>query len=179
MSTFRRRLAREKALQVLFSYEVSKEPLRFIEDQQLTQLQEKPAEFIFAIELIRLTTENAEELDTWIKTKIQHWEFQRLAMVDKIALRIAICELLYFPEIPAKVTLNEAIEIVKLFSTDKSGQFVNGVLDSILQDMKTKKLLKKTGRGVLENGVSPQEMPTPSPHREKAKSRRSARSKRA
>ena len=61
---------------------------------------------------------------------------------------MAICELKYFNEIPPKVSMNEAIELAKLFSTDKSGQFVNGVLDAIFDDMKTSGELTKTGRGL-------------------------------
>lgn len=60
----------------------------------------------------------------------------RIALIDKILLRMAICELLYFPDIPPKVSINEAIEIAKEFSTAGSGKFINGILDAILSDEK-------------------------------------------
>lgn len=154
MATFRRRLIREKVLQCLFAYEVSKEPLPFIESQQLEVLKENKEEFDFAHELIKLTCDNAEELDTCIKSKVDNWEFGRIALIDKIILRMGICELLYFPDIPPKVTINEAIEIVKLFSTEKSGNFINGVLDSIHNELKASKRIHKTGRGLLNDATS-------------------------
>jgi transcription antitermination protein NusB len=160
MATFRRRLIREKVLQVLYAFEVSKEPLPFIEEQQLGELKGSPLEYQFAHELIKFTTENREELDTCIKSKVDHWEFGRIALIDKIILRISICELLYFPDIPPKVTINEAIEIGKLFSTDNSGQFINGVLDSIHNDLNLTKRIHKTGRGLINQGLTPKENDT-------------------
>ena len=67
-----------------------------------------------------------------------------------LLLRMGICELLYFPDIPPKVTINELIEVAKSFSTEKSGKFINGVLDAILIDLRAKHLLVKTGRGLIE-----------------------------
>jgi len=142
---------------VLYAYEISKEPLPFIEEQQLGELKENPQEFQFAHELIKFTTENREEIDTCIKSKIDNWEFDRVALIDKIILRIGICELLYFPDIPPKVTINEAIEIGKIFSTDNSSQFINGVLDSIHNDLKVAKRIHKTGRGLVNEGLTPKE----------------------
>ncbi len=63
---------------------------------------------------------------------------------------MALCEFLYFEDIPTKVTINEAIELVKKFSTAKSGQFVNGILDASLYDLKSDDKIKKTGRGLIE-----------------------------
>ncbi len=83
------------------------------------------------------------------KQKTQHWDFHRIALIDKILLRIAVCELLHFPDIPPKVSINEAIEIAKMFSTDNSGTFINGILDSILEEMQKNGSLKKSGRGLL------------------------------
>jgi transcription antitermination protein NusB len=157
MATFRRRLIREKVLQVLYAFEISKEPLPFIEEQQLGELKESPEEFQFAHQLIKFTTENREELDTCIKLKVDHWEFTRIALIDKIILRIGVSELLYFPDIPPKVTINEAIEIGKVFSTDNSGNFINGVLDSIHNDLMISKRIHKTGRGLVNQGLASKE----------------------
>jgi N utilization substance protein B len=85
-----------------------------------------------------------------IKERVANWEFNRLAIIDKLILRIAICELLYYDDIPPKVSINEAIEIARRFSTEKSDKFVNGVLDSILADLRKSGRLKKTGRGLVE-----------------------------
>jgi N utilization substance protein B len=85
---------------------------------------------------------------------VEHWEFSRLAIIDKIILRMSICELLYFEDIPPKVTMNEAIEIARAYSTDKSDKFVNGVLDSILEDLKKEGRIRKSGRGLVDTHVT-------------------------
>ena len=72
-----------------------------------------------------------------------------MAFLDKIILKIGVAEFLNFPEIPPKVTINEAIEIAKDYSSKSSGKFVNGVLDAILEDLKKEDKLNKTGRGLL------------------------------
>ena len=77
----------------------------------------------------------------------------RIALIDKILLRMGICELLYFPDIPPKVSINEVIEIAKVFSTAGSGKFINGILDAILSELKTTGNLKKTGRGLMEESI--------------------------
>ena len=82
-----------------------------------------------------------------------NWEFNRLAVVDRVILRICICELLYFEDIPPKVSINEAIEIASRYSTEQSDKFVNGVLDSVLEDLKSTGKMKKSGRGLLESSV--------------------------
>ncbi|MFI5253759.1 MAG: transcription antitermination factor NusB [Bacteroidota bacterium] len=161
MSTFRRRLIREKVLQILYAFEISKEPLSFIEDQQLTELKNNPQELDFALQLIKSTTENSEELDTCIKSKVDNWEFGRIALIDKIILRIGVCELLYFPDIPPKVTINEAIEIAKAFSTDESGHFINGVLDSIHSELHAANRIHKTGRGLINQALPPKKSDAP------------------
>lgn len=151
MATFRRRLIREKVLQVLYAHEISHDPLIFIEGQQLTELKEEhPAEHAFAIELIRSVADHHDEIDKLITEKVAHWDFHRIALIDKIILRMGICELLYFPDIPPKVTINEAIEIAKVFSTERSGDFINGVLDSFLNDLRRTNTLKKSGRGLID-----------------------------
>ena len=163
MATYPRRRLREKVLQCLYAYEISKEPLIFIQEYQLAELKVNPSDFKFAKELIEETVQHGEELDTWIKLKAAHWELDRIALIDKIILRMGICEMLYFPDIPPKVTINEAIEIVKSFSSDRSGSFVNGVLDSVFNDLKSSGRLNKLGRGLInERIVSKEPADTPS-----------------
>lgn len=154
MITYRRRLLREKVLQVLYAYEISKEPLILVEEQQLDELRKFKNDFEFAKELISQVVQHEADIDAVIKAKATHWEFERIAVVDKILLRMGICELLYFPDIPPKVTINEAIEIAKLFSTTKSGPFINGILDCIHNELKTSRNLHKSGRGLMTESLS-------------------------
>lgn len=120
--------------------------------------EENKQAFDFARRLVMETVKHSVEIDKVIKTKVANWDFKRIAVLDRLVLRMAICELLYFDEIPPKVTMNEAIELAKLFSTAKSGQFVNGVLDAVLDDMKNAGELHKKGRG-LYGGEKPRERP--------------------
>jgi len=144
-------MAREHALQVLYSYEMTANPIQqVIENLPGEELSdEKSAEF--ANNLIHKAIENISELDKRIKEKALNWEFSRIAILDRLILRMGICELLLFEDIPPKVTINEAIEIAKKYSTEKSGFFVNGILDSILQDLRNSGELHKIGRGLLDN----------------------------
>ena len=72
-------------------------------------------------------------------------------MLDQIILKLAVCELLNFPNIPVKVTINEYIELAKAYSTPKSGKFVNGILDNLSEKLQTSGRLRKSGRGLLDN----------------------------
>jgi N utilization substance protein B len=147
---FKRRVVREKVLQVLYAYELSHEPIDFLLENIAGTLRKERETLDFARQLILKVVESAEEIDGMIRQRVEHWEFNRLAVIDKIILRMGICELLYFEDIPPKVTINEAIEIARRYSTEKSDKFVNGVLDSILNDLKANGKLKKSGRGLLD-----------------------------
>jgi N utilization substance protein B len=95
----------------------------------------------------------AEE-DTYeelIATKSKNWDIERIAFTDMVMLEMAIQEMINFPSIPVKVTINEYIEISKKYSTPKSKQFVNGVLDVIAVDLQEKGVIKKSGRGLIDN----------------------------
>ena len=85
----------------------------------------------FTQELVKGVIEKKEIIDKIIKEKVLNWEIERISIIDKNVIRIAIYELLYKKEIPRKVSINEAIEISKKYSTDESGHFVNGILDKI------------------------------------------------
>jgi N utilization substance protein B len=86
-----------------------------------------------------------------VAQKTKNWEFDRIAYTDRLILMLAICEMLKFPSIPIKVTINEYIEVSKNYSTPKSKQFVNGVLDVIAVDLQEQGLIKKSGRGLIDN----------------------------
>jgi N utilization substance protein B len=78
----------------------------------------------------------------------------RIALIDRILLRIGICEILYFPDIPPKVSINESIEIAKEYSTGGSAKFINGILDAVLTNEKKSGKLNKIGRGLVEDSIT-------------------------
>jgi len=78
-----------------------------------------------------------------------NWEVERIALMDILVMQLAITEVMVFPEIPVKVTLNEYIEIAKYYCTSKSSNFVNGILDNIVKEMREEGLLNKSGRGLV------------------------------
>lgn len=104
----------------------------------------------FMKDLFRKTIVNAEQYDALIAEKAEHWELERIALMDTLLLRMALCELMSFPGIPIKVTLNEYIEISKMYSSAKSKVFINGLLDKLILQLKAEKKIRKTGRGLIE-----------------------------
>jgi transcription antitermination protein NusB len=105
----------------------------------------------FFLALYQHTLEHDEEYEKLIVEKVQNWDTERVAMIDKILLKMAISEMVSFPGIPVKVTINEYIELSKLYSTPKSRQFVNGVLDVITIDLVNSGVIRKSGRGLIDN----------------------------
>ena len=131
-----RRKAREAALECLYSFEIrGNTPIEdlFPYSCERHQLDDEAAEFAFA--LVKKTTENVRELDDIISKHIDNWDLARLATIDKNILRLGLAELHYFPEIPKKVTIDEAIELAKIYGSAESGRFVNGVLDAMSKDI--------------------------------------------
>jgi len=104
----------------------------------------------FMLELFRKTILSDTENIELISDKISNWEPDRIATMDFILMKLAITEVMNFKQIPVKVTLNEYIEISKLFSSPKSNTFINGILDAIVKDLKKQNRVVKTGRGLLE-----------------------------
>lgn len=80
----------------------------------------------------------------------KNWDLERIALLDRILMRLAIAELTSCNDIPVKVTINEAIELAKRYSTDKSGTFINGILDAVIEELQKEKRINKTGRGLVE-----------------------------
>ncbi|MCL4134765.1 UNVERIFIED_CONTAM: hypothetical protein GTU68_067200 [Idotea baltica] len=101
--------------------------------------------------LFKNCVKEEQELMQTILPSLKNWEYDRIAETDKILLKMALVEMKEFSGIPVKVTINEIIEIAKTYSTPKSGQFVNGVLDKISKELMAKGDIKKTGRGMLDN----------------------------
>lgn len=88
----------------------------------------------YAARLSQLVAERGEEIDEVLRAALTRWELKRLAVIDRCVLRIGVAELLYEPQVPTRVVLDEAIEIAKQFGTSESGRFVNGVLDRVAHD---------------------------------------------
>lgn len=130
-----RRKARELALLALYQLEM----VRGDPEQALGTLQEgklfPPEVRDFALQLAKGATEKREEIDQLIKAASQHWSLERMAVIDKNILRMAIFELRYLSDIPCKVTINEAVEIAKKYGGDGSPAFVNGVLDRVSREV--------------------------------------------
>ncbi|HUS87538.1 MAG TPA: transcription antitermination factor NusB [Bacteroidales bacterium] len=99
--------------------------------------------------LLRKAILNTEPNSSLIENSTTNWEIERIALMDKLVMQLAITEILEFPEIPVKVTLNEYIEIAKYYCTAKSGTFVNGILDKIVRELRAGSMFKKSGRGLI------------------------------
>lgn len=128
-----RRLAREIALQAIYAQELSGDDIETVEKHVIEASEELTAELQqFSRQLFESTVNHREELDQYIIEKSENWDFERIAVIDRLIIRMAIAEFLYFDDIPPKVSISEAIEIAKKFSTDDSSAFVNGILDAVL-----------------------------------------------
>lgn len=100
----------------------------------------------YAYSLLDTTIEKEKQLQQLIEPRLANWDPERVALIDTILLRMGVCELLFFPTIPTKVTINEYIDIAKDYSTPQSGQFVNGVLDNVLKDLLRNNQIQKEER---------------------------------
>jgi N utilization substance protein B len=104
----------------------------------------------FVQDLFVHTLQNNAKYQDMIADRTKNWESERIALMDTILMKMAICELLNFPSIPVKVTINEYLELSKDYSTPKSNSFINGILDKIMGDLKRTNSIKKIGRGLIE-----------------------------
>lgn len=137
-------------MQALYAREIAGGDVRHFIDTLIRPHLEVDTEILhFAERLFLRTLERTDELDAVIGRHAENWDLSRIALIDHIVLRMAIAELLTFEDIPPKVSINEAIEVVKRYSTSKSGQFINGILDAVLVDLQDRGLLKKSGRGLI------------------------------
>lgn len=103
----------------------------------------------FGRELLAKTLQNADTFKQLIVPQLHNWDPDRVNSTDNVLLRMALCELLYFPNIPVKVSINEYVDISKQYSTPKSKEFVNGVLDKLMKKLTNEGKIKKIGRGVI------------------------------
>jgi N utilization substance protein B len=128
-----RRRARELALQMLYEHDVSGTDPRVMFERS-TDLHKAPEGIQdFTRHLVAGTLEHRGELDAIISRQADHWRISRMPIVDRNILRLALFELLHEPETPRPVVIDEALEIAKRFSTPRSSQFINGILDGVLK----------------------------------------------
>ena len=133
-----RRLGREGVFQGLYALEISSEKKRKVLDDIFNRYSFNSLSQAFISDLFFKTIDNKEFLEKTIITHAENWEIQRIALLDKLILLMAICELYFMDDIPPKVTISEAIEIAKRYSTEESSSFVNGILDAVYKAMENK-----------------------------------------
>ena len=122
----------------------------FTQDQhKLFTLLLDPEHLEFTKDLVKISIRHEEELNAIIEQKAQNWDFERIALIDRLIIQMALAEFLYFPSIPPKVTINEYVEMANNYSTPKSKTFVNGILDKSLKDLKDEGKIKKSARGMI------------------------------
>jgi N utilization substance protein B len=104
----------------------------------------------FGEELLHKVLFFDEELLELVKPALKNWDLNRVAVIDLILIKMALCEMLYFPTIPVKVTINEFIDISKIYSTPKSKDFINGILDRLMKKLTEEGKIVKEGRGLID-----------------------------
>ena len=131
MGKFSRSQCREWALQFLYQAEFAGAHRPEALERFWNHFQTEDAPPAYLLELVEGVTSHLEELDVFIVRYSEHWRLERMTIVDRNLLRVAVYELLYQPHIPPKVVINEAVEMAKRFGSEASGGFVNGILDQV------------------------------------------------
>jgi len=145
MNKEEKRIARCTCLKILYANISSDNSFKEVLDNffNLTDNDSKDclntAQVDYATKLFNLTVMHKESLDCLIESKLVNWKINRLALMDKMILRMSLAEMLYIDDVPPKVSIAEGVEIAKEFSTEDSSSFVNGILDAIFNDNKVKK----------------------------------------
>lgn len=121
-------------LKTLYAQAINNDPMEEVLKDQLSQAEYDDEVCSFVRRLTIKVDEVKEELDVVIAEKAKNWEIGRIALIDKLILRMGLCELIHFPDIPQKVCINESIEIAKKYSSANAKRFVNGILDSVFRD---------------------------------------------
>lgn len=123
-----------------------------VEDDELLKQYKPDHETVeeFGLTLLEDVMEHFHDYDEQLVPYLQNWEVDRIATIDRILITMALSEFIKFPSIPTKVTLNEYVDIAKMYSTDKSKEFLNGILDALLQDLVASNMVKKSGRGLIQ-----------------------------
>ena len=126
-----RRRARELAMQALFYMDSRSNSSQELVEQFCQNFSPSPKMIPFFLKLVEGVLKTQPKIDALIEQYSKHWKIHRMSLVDRNVMRIAIYELLYCGDIPAKVSINEAVDIGKKFGTEESGAFINGIIDSI------------------------------------------------
>ncbi len=129
--------------------------LKHFDFENLLELQplshNEDEDFEYLETLFSETMRRDYELEMIISKRAKNWDASRMAMTDLVILKMALAEMMTFPSIPIKVTINEYIEISKNYSTPRSKQFVNGILDVLANELSSEGIIKKSGRGLIDN----------------------------
>ena len=134
--------------------------LKSLEEQQFDEsmhwpvmydrtMEKDEADMEFARQLLKESLARRNETDEMIKSRLQGWEFERVALMDILLINMAVAEFVNCPTIPEKVTIDEYIELSKEFSSERSKLFINGILDKLVLELRSRGLIKKTGRGLI------------------------------
>lgn len=149
----KRRDLRVKVLQIIYAHEMSGDPVnKIIKDLIEVPLDEEKKNFVET--LVSKVVDNKKLLDDIVAEQCDNWELERISAVDRILLKMGMAEILYFPDIPPKVSINEAIDIAKEYCTRNSGKFVNGILDAFLDGLIKEGKLNKSGKGLVNTSKS-------------------------
>jgi N utilization substance protein B len=139
-----RRHAREMALHVLYAMDAAQNSLEdTMRGYRGLQFPRKRAACPFARELLAKTVSEMKTIDARLQSVIEHWRLNRVSLVDRNLLRLAAAEIFFFDDIPPKVTINEYIEISKIYGDKDSPAFINGILDKVAKTMSSKLLAKE------------------------------------
>lgn len=130
-----RRQAREWAVQILFQIDLNPSDVETVLSGFWGRGRVEDEARRYAERLVRGVWSHREEIDARLARYAEHWTLHRMAVVDRNVLRMALYELLYCPEVPPAVVINEAVDIAKYFSSSESGRFVNGILDRARKDL--------------------------------------------
>jgi N utilization substance protein B len=126
-----RRKAREYALQALYMFELSHTPVEELIKLQWVEKKIPDNIHDFAVTLINGSIQHIDEIDGLIVKHSKNWKFERLSLIDKSILRLSIFAMLHLKDVPVIVTINEGIELGKIYGGESSGQFINGILDAV------------------------------------------------
>ena len=133
-----RRNAREGVLQALYAQQFSEDKSTIILNRVMALSPEKKKNSKFISSLFQCVLDHADWANDMIKSHLQNWEFDRVAQIDRVLLRMGICEIFYMDDIPPKVSISEMVEISKVYSTEESSGFINGILDAVYKEFQQK-----------------------------------------
>jgi N utilization substance protein B len=150
-----RRYAREKVLQAFYAFKISGDSIEKIKNDIFSDIEDEGL-LLFCNQLLDYSIDNSELFENLAVSAVDNWDVERIALLDMLIIKICLAEFFYFEDIPPKVSINEAIELAKQYSTRNSGKFVNGVLDALLIRLKKENRIIKSGKGLIATSTSKQ-----------------------